>query len=115
MVADAALADLAAEARRLSALIDKGVDALREASEQLARAENAYRHAKAKAWLTADGELAKEREAYVDAMTADLRMARDLQEGMRQASIEALRSRRAQLSATQSVLTATRSEMEMGR
>lgn len=112
---DSSLADLVAEARRLSVLIDRGVDALREASEQLARAENAYRHAKAKAWLTADGELAKERESYVDAMTADLRMVRDMHEGTRQASLEALRSRRAQVSAIQSILAATRSEMEMGR
>ena len=112
---DSALQDLAQEARRLSVLIDRGVDALRIAAEEVARAENAYRHAKARAWVTAKGELAKEREADVDATTADLRLARDLAEGKRQAALEALRSRRTQLSALQSILAATRSEMEMGR
>lgn len=106
---------LSQEARRLSGLIDKGVIALHEAAQSVAHAEHAYRQAKAKAWLEAEGDLAREREAAVDALTADLRLARDLSEGARQAAIEALRSRRQQLSALQSILHATRSEMEMAR
>ena len=111
------MAEVISEARRLSALIDRGVEALRNSAEELAAAENAYRHGKAQAWVTvqADDALAKHKEAHVDAMTADLRMARDIAEGQRQAALEALRSRRTQLSALQSVLAATKSEMEMGR
>lgn len=107
------LTDLIGEARRLSALIDRGVDALRTSSEEVARSENAYRHARARAWMQVTGDLAKEREAFVDGATADLRMARDIAEGQRQAAVEALRSRRAQLDALRSILSATRSEMEL--
>lgn len=103
------------EARRLSALIDNGVKALAAAGEEVARAEHAYREAKAKAWLMVSGTLAKDREAQVDGSTADLRLARDLAESKRQAALEALRARRVQLSALQSILAATRSEMELAR
>ena len=115
MASDVALAELIDEARRLSNLIDAGVKVLRESSEALAAAERDYRHAKAKAWLRVDGELAREREANVDSVTADLRMARDLAEGMRQAALEALRSRRSQLDALRSILSATRADMELAR
>lgn len=107
------LGSLIEEARRLSVLIDKGVDALRRSAEDVARAENAYRHERARAWMQVKAELAREREAYVDGITADLRLARDLAEGSRQAALEALRSRRAQLDALRSILSATRSEMEL--
>lgn len=111
------MSEVISEARRLSALIDRGVEALRNSADELAAAENAYRLAKAKAWVMvqADDALAKHKEAHVDGITADLRMARDIAEGQRQAALEALRSRRIQLSALQSVLAATRSEMEMAR
>lgn len=46
---------------------------------------------------------------------ADARRVRDLAEGMRQAGLEAVRSRRAQISALQSLLSADRSEMEIAR
>lgn len=107
--------ELIVEARRLSDLIDKGVQALVRTASDLADAEHAYRLAKAQAWVHADRELAKDREAQVDAATADLRRARDIAEGMRQAALEGLRSRRVQLSALQSIMAATRSEMELAR
>jgi hypothetical protein len=113
MAAD--LTELVAEARRLSGLIDAGVRALRESSAALAEAEHAYRRSKAEAWVVCRGDLAKEREAHVDSACADLRRDRDLREGERQAALEALRSRRVQLSALQSILAATRSEMELAR
>lgn len=109
------LSDLIVEARRLSTLIDKGVEALRESSREVAEAENAYRHAKARAWVTVEGDLAREREAHVDAATADMRMLRDLAEAKRASALEALRSRRAQLSALQSILNVQRSEIELAR
>lgn len=112
---DAALAEIIEEARRLSGLIDRGVEALRQSAEALAIAEQEYRKAKAKAWLVAAGDLAREREANVDSRTADLRMARDLAEGTRQAALEALRSRRSQLDAVRSILSATRADIELAR
>jgi hypothetical protein len=112
---DSALSDMITEARRLSTLIDRGVEALRSSAQDLAEAENEYRKARAAAWVAAEGSLAREIEANVDALTADLRMRRDIAEGQRQAALEALRSRRTQLSALQSILAASRSEMELAR
>ena len=109
------LAELVAEARRLSGLIDAGVRALHESALDVAEAEHAYRKAKAEAWVVVKGELAKDREAQVDAACADLRRVRDVAEGNRQAALEALRSRRVQLSALQSILSATKTEMDLAR
>lgn len=110
-------AEVAEEMRRLSSLIDKGVHALREMATERAHAENAYRHARARAWteLPKDGLLAKEREDAVNAATADARLGRDIAEGAERAALEALRSRRQQLSALQTIANAHRSEAEFVR
>lgn len=102
--------DAFAEAMRLSGLIDQGIDALKRHAEGLARAEQAYRRGKAQAWARAAGMdmLAKEKEAWVDAESADLRYQRDLEDGMRQAALEAVRSRRTQVSALQTLVNAER-------
>ena len=106
-----ALSDLVAEAKRLSTLIDKGVDALRTAAKDAATAEHTYRHARAKAWARTEGT-AKEREDQVNALTADERLGRDLAEATRMAALEALRSRRTQLSSCQTLANADRAELE---
>lgn len=114
--------ELAAEMRRLSDLIDKGVTVLREQADALAMAENVYRQAKANAWVTVErhtyeGEkrLADEIKAEVDGRCAELREARDRAEGMRQAALESLRSRRTQLSALQSLMASHREEAAFTR
>ena len=112
------LSEAFAEATRLSRLIDAGIDALREQSKQLAAAEQAYRKAKAEAWVrvprdSTTGErnwTAGRRESWVDAETADLRYVRDVAEGMRSAALEAVRARRTQVSVLQSLLNAEREE-----
>jgi hypothetical protein len=108
------LEGLGAEARRLSTLIDRGVAALRQAAVDFAEAEHAYRLAKARAYLETEGTVA-EREAVVYGQVGELRRARDLADGERQASLEAVRSRRTQLSALQSLLAAHRSEADFAR
>jgi hypothetical protein len=118
-------AEVMAEAFRLSGLIDQGVTALREQSKALAEAERTYRKSKSEAWVRcphdphdrkSDREwTAARREAWVDAECADLRYERDLAEGIRQAALEAVRARRAQLSALQSILAADRAETELAR
>jgi len=105
---------LAGEARRLSTLIDRGVAALRQAAVDYAQAEHAYRQAKALAYLGTEGTVA-EREAIVYERVGDLRLARDLADGERLAALEAVRSRRTQLSALQSLLAAYRSEADFAR
>lgn len=108
------------EMRRLSGLLDDGLAAMRRLANEYAQTEATYRKGKAHAWLaTRTGDDRRlsvtERTAIVDSETADLRMARDLAEAMRQAALESVRSRRAQVSAWQSLLAAEREEMAMAR
>lgn len=115
------MTDPTTEMLRLSRLIDQGIDELRQASQQLAEMEHAYRYAKAQAWTavdkTKDGakRLAAEIEADVDALSADHRYHRDLAEANRQTALESIRSRRQQLSAWQSWMAADRVEAELAR
>jgi len=108
------LPELVAEARRLSELLDRGVAALRNAGVAYAAAEHEYRAAKAVAYLQTEGTVA-EREALTYAKVGELRHARDAADATRVAALEAVRSRRTQLSALQSILAAHRSEAEFDR
>ena len=109
--------EAAEEMRRLSSLPDKGLAALRDTATDLASAEHAYRKARARAWVELDrtDTTAKEKEDQVNAATADARLGRDTAEGLRQAALEAVRSRRTQISALQSLLAADRAEAEFAR
>lgn len=109
------LADLAAEANRLSSKIDAGVQALSQAARTAAVAEQDYRQAKSIAWLKVTDGTVPERQAHVDAAVSGQRLARDIADGERVTALEALRSRRAQLSALQSVAAAWRAEAEHAR
>lgn len=111
---DVTISDLIDEARRLSSLIDNGVKALTHAASELAEAEYAYRLARAEAWHKTEGT-AKQREDDVNAITASERRVRDLADAGRMSALEALRSRRQQLSAVQSISAAFRSEAEHSR
>jgi len=102
------------DVRRISDLIDDALRDLRDASRAYADAEHAYRQAKARAWLAAKGTV-PERESMVELRCGDLRYARDLADGSRSAAVESVRSRRAQLSALQSLLAASRAEAEFAR
>lgn len=113
-MADSTLTDLVVEARRLSELLDRGLNALRQSASEWAEAEHEYRQAKAQGWLAAKGTV-NERESMIEIRAGDLRRRRDIAEGMRMAALEAVRSRRAQLSALQSILAAHRAEAEYDR
>jgi hypothetical protein len=110
------------EMLRLSELIDQRLDWVKDKIREYAEAEAVYRKAKAVAWLEAprrheDGEkvTANEREAMVNAKTADERQRRDVAEGLKQAGYEAVRSARQQLSAWQSRVASDRAEAEFAR
>ena len=109
------------EFNRLSGLLDQGLDALKRHVVAYAEAEAAYRKGKAQAWVSAprfheDTKVtAGEREAWVDGETAQLRHTRDIADGMRQAALEAVRSRRSQISALQSLLAGHREEVALAR
>jgi hypothetical protein len=109
------LEHLTAEAMRLSALLDKGVAALLDAGVAYAEAEHQYRSARAMAYLETESGTVAEREAHVYALVGEHRRTRDLADGQRVACLEAVRSRRAQLSALQSVIAAHRAESELAR
>lgn len=110
--------DLMANAQHLSGLIDNGVQALTRAARDAADAERDYRKAKALAWTQVKAEgvrTAEHMKAEAESRSADLRFVRDLAEANRQAALEALRSRRQQLSAWQSLSAALRAELEHAR
>ena len=109
------LATLTAEAWRLSGLIDKGISALRDAAVAYAEAEHEYRERNAMAYLETESGTVAEREAHVYALVGDFRRVRDLADGQKVAALEAVRSRRAQLSALQSLIAAHRAEVELAR
>jgi hypothetical protein len=103
------------EVSRLSLLIDEGIAALVKSAHDVAQAEFDYRKEKAKAWVEAPQGTVPVREAWVEAQTAEWKRTLDLAEGMRQASLEAVRSRRQQLSAVQSLLAALKADHDFHR
>jgi len=105
----------ATEVHRISALIDEGIKALAQYARDTAEAEHDYRKAKAIAWQTAPPGTVPMREAWVDSETAGQRRRLDLAEGSRSAALEAVRSRRQQLSAIQSLLAAHKAEADFAR
>jgi len=105
----------ATEVHRISQLIDKGIETLRTSAEELAVAEHDFRKAKAIAWQSAPAGTAHMREAWVDGETAPQRLRRDSAENSRLAALEAVRSRRQQLSAVQSLLAAHKAEADFAR
>jgi hypothetical protein len=107
--------ELGRELRRLVGLLDEGLKTLRESAETLAVAEREYRKAKGVAWVQHVDGIGAERQAVVDAETADLRYARDLAEGVRRAALESVRARQTQISALQSLAQAYRADAEFAR
>lgn len=103
------------EIDRLSRLIDEGIKSLASAAHEVAEAEHDYRKAKAIAWMEAPPGTVPVRESWVDSETADKKRRLDVAEGMRVASLEAVRSRRQQLSAVQSLLAAYKADADFHR
>jgi len=107
------LTEMVNETERLSRLIDAGISALVEASKDMAHAEHALRKATAVAWAAAPSGTVPFKEAWVESTTADEKLALDVAESSRYNALEAVRSRRAQLSAIQSIMAAYRAEAEL--
>ena len=107
-------AELTAEMVRLSKLLDDALDYLKRATREWAEAEDAYRCAHARVFLMTDGPQG-DKKATADAHTSEQRRRAHLADGMRQAALEAVRSRRAQLSALQTIANAIRAEIDMAR
>lgn len=108
------LTELEERLERFSGLIDAGLEVMREASLAAAEAEREYRKAQALAWLEVEGTAAH-RQAQVDALTADLRFERDVQDGLNRTAATSVRARGQQLSAVQTLVGAHRAEAEFVR
>lgn len=104
--------------RVLSRQLNEALSFLHTKVIEYADAEATYRKAKARAWVEqpkSKDTVAAQREANVDAATADERRDRDIADGLRQAALEAVRSRRAQISALQTLMNGYRAEAEFVR
>lgn len=106
--------ELAEEVRRLCALLDDGLAFQRRVVQEHSVNEDVYRVARARAFLEASGTVG-DRNAHADLATSTQRRAAHLSAGMMQAGLEAIRSRRAQISAVQSIAGAYKAEAEFGR
>ena len=107
------LTEMISESERFSRLIDAGIESLVKASKDMAHAEHALRVASALAWAKAPSGTVPFKEAWVEAECAGEKLQFDLAESQRYNSLEAVRSRRAQLSAIQSIMAAYRAEAEL--
>jgi hypothetical protein len=102
--------------------LDAALDEHKLACQEAAETERIYRRGKAIALLQARGSTVAEREANAELLVVagddtltDARYRRDLAESLMQAGLEAVRSRRAQLSAIQTMANLTKAEAEFAR
>jgi hypothetical protein len=105
--------ELAEEMRRLSELLDQALAYLKATSRDWAVKEDTYRMTKAKAFLNGDATTVSDREAQSILATSTERQEAHEAEAMMKAALEAVRSRRAQLSAVQTLMNVVKSEMDM--
>lgn len=106
--------EIVEEMLALSGILDADLSTLHANEVEYAQADNAYRAAKAKAYLAASGTI-PERDAKVDEKCGDERLAQRMADAKRYAAREAVRTRRAQLSAWQSIANAAKAEAELVR
>jgi hypothetical protein len=109
------MAELIAEMNRLSTLLDKGLGELYRAAVKSAEADVEYKVSYSTAILEAEGGTVSEREAWAHKATQDQRLKFKLAEALLLSAQEAVRSRRQQISACQSVANAMRAEAEFAR
>jgi predicted nuclease with TOPRIM domain len=97
---------------RLSGLLELATEELKTYAHDEARLENEYRKAKANSYLAASGTV-NERTAHVDKICSHEREKYYLARASKEATLESVRSLRAQLSAYQSICASFRSEAEL--
>jgi len=99
----------------LSRRIDEGIRELASASVEVADSQHELRKSRAIAWVEAPPGTVPVREAWVEAKTADEERRHELAEGRKVTAIEALRSRRQQMSAIQSLMKSEHIDFEESR
>ena len=114
-------ADLTAELLRLSDKLETATDELKNNSINLATKENSYTQAKATNFLKYQTDSNGNKrtvaaiEAIVDKECETQRFECYMARAMKEASLELVKSLRAQLSALQSIAASVRSEMELSK
>lgn len=114
MAGSVTLVELTEEMLRLSKLLDAGLTALRDESRKFAEADVAYRRKHAEAFLRSEGTVA-EREQVAMLAALEERIGMNLADGVKVSALEAVRSRRTQLSVLQTIVNGVRVEMEFDR
>jgi hypothetical protein len=94
--------------------IDDAIAELERRTAAAAKAEAVYRHAKSVAFLSTNGTVA-EREARAENAINELRYQRDMAEGLKVSGLEALRSKRQKLSASQTMAALSKEEAAFAR
>lgn len=106
------VAEMNAQLVRLSQRLDAAHEELVRLVNDEAKTEHEYRKARANSYLSTSGTVG-EREAHTDKTVADERYRAHLAAGLAKSQLEAVRSIRAQMSALQTMASATREEMKM--
>jgi hypothetical protein len=94
--------------------LQEGHRLLEQRVRDAAVADRAWRLARAKAYAKTEGTV-NERDSLVEMETGDLRYEAKLSEDLRVAALEGVRSRRAKLSAFQTLANLTREEAAFAR
>lgn len=108
------LADIEKEIMRFSHLLDAGLAKLRETAQEYATADVAYKRCYSEAFLRASGTVSEREQVATSAALQERHDVKHL-EGLNVAALEAVRSRRTQISALQSLLAAHKAEAEFAR
>ncbi len=109
--------DVMDELLRMSSLLDDALTEADAAVREYAEADDHYRVSHARAFIKAKDGGATDQlsKAMADLATENIRARARLAEGMAKNRLEAVRSRRAQLSAIQTGGNALRAELDMAR
>lgn len=106
----------------LVVLLSNAIDAAEAAQETLATtsqdaatSDREYKKAYARAFTTAHGDTVRALEVAADQQTADVRYQSKLDENLRVAALENVRTKRTVLTAVQTLTNAWRAEAEMVR
>jgi hypothetical protein len=117
MILDEEMRDVAARIRAYADLLDGALSYAKKAAAEYADSDDAYRVAHARAFVEAkdDGSTDALAKAKADLLTEGIRKRARLAEAMNKMAQEAIRSRRTQISAEQSLLNVHKSEADYGR
>lgn len=108
------LVEIEQEIMRFSRLLDAGLAKLRDTAKEYAAADVAYKRKYSESFLKADGAGIQREQVAASESLAEREAVKHL-EGLNVAALEAVRSRRTQISALMTLLAAHKAEAEFSR